>query len=48
MDKLRHLHQLVAFRIGFTEAVIVRVVVMQVQQELIGEFFQATGEIVDV
>ena len=48
VNELRDLHQLIAFRVRLAEAVVVRIVVVQVQQELIGQFFQPAGEVVDV
>ena len=48
VNELRDLHKLIAFRVRFAEAPVVRIVVVQVQQELIRQFFQSAGEIVDV
>ena len=48
VDELRDLHQLIAFGVCFAEAVVVLIIVVQVQKELVGQFFQSGGQIIGV
>ena len=48
VDELRDLHQLIAFGICFAKAVVVLIIVVQVQKELVGQFFQSAGQIIDM
>ena len=48
VNELRDLHQLIAFSVCFAAAVVVLVVVVHVEQKLVGQFFQAAGEVIDV
>lgn len=48
MDELGHLQNVVGFPVSLCIPLVVRVVVMQVEAEIVGQRFEPAGEIVDM